>query len=340
MVKGLKPMDTMIKHRSPVDTALDFDLLHEFEQGLDPLEPESSTIPCRILGYGEISTVFEIQVEACRGYAFKRMSVFETEPELDKYLQIYIEYNRLLEEEIPIRLPRHGYACLPGSGGRPIFYIIQEKVASNSIGSQAIHLLSYDDSLQLFQLVLRELNKLWAYNSREDSIQIAIDGQISNWAISGFDFDQPGISKDSSLLYLDTSTPLFQINGVEQLDPELFLRSGPSFMAWIIRRFFLDDVMTRYYDPRKIIVDLIGNLYKEGKPDLIPELITTANDFFTSEAELSDLEPILESEIQAYYREDSVIWTLYAAMRRMDRFLHQYILRKDYPYILPGKVNR
>ena len=333
-------MDTRINHKNPADTTLDFELLHEFEHGLDPLDPENSAIPCRILGFGEISTVFEIQVDACRGYAFKRMSVFETQSELDQYLENYLEYNRLLEEEIPIRLPSHGYACLPGPGGRPIFYIIQKKLASNSIGSQAIHLLSDDDSLRLFQLVLAELNKLWSFNNREDRIQVAIDGQISNWAIHGFDFNKGGIDMNSTLLYLDTSTPLFQVDGVEQLDPELFLRSGPSFMAWIIRRFFLDDVMTRYYDPRKIIVDLIGNLYKEGKPELIPDMIAAANNFIDSEAELSDLEPILESEIQAYYREDSVIWTLYAAMRRMDRVLHQYILRKDYPYILPGKVKR
>ncbi len=333
-------MDTRINYKNPADTKLDFELLHEFEQGLDPLDPENSAIPCRILGFGEISTVFEIQIEACRGYAFKRMSVFETQSELDQYLENYLEYNRLLEEEIPIRLPSHGYACVPGPGGRPIFYIIQKKVASNSIGSQAIHLLSDDDSLRLFQIVLCELNKLWSYNRREKHIQVAIDGQISNWAISGFDYTKGGIGNQTNLIYLDTSTPQFQVNGVEQLDPELFLRSGPSFMAWIIRKFFLDDVMTRYYDPRKIIVDLIGNLYKEGKPELIPDMLAAANDFIDAEAELSDLEPILESEIQAYYREDSVIWTLYAAMRRMDRFLHQNILRKEYPYILPGKVNR
>ncbi len=333
-------MDTRIRYKIPTDTSVDMDILHAFEQGLDTLEPQNSAIPCRILGFGEISTVFEIQVEACRGFAFKRMSVFETQAELDQYLVNYLEYNRLLEEEIPIRLPRHGYACLPGAGGRPIFYIIQEKVTSNSIGSRAIHLLTEDDSLSLFQLVLCELNKLWAFNALKGKIQLAIDGQISNWAIPGFDFKQPGIDRLTHLFYLDTSTPLYKIDGVEQLDPELFLRSGPSFMAWIIRRFFLADVMSRYYDPRKIIIDLIGNMYKDGKPELIPSMVAAANDFFVDEAERLDLAPIEEKEIQAYYREDAVIWTLYAAMRRMDRFLHRSILRKEYPYILPGKVKR
>ncbi len=333
-------MDTWIQFKCPANDPVDIQLLQEFEKGLDTLNPENSAIPCRVLGFGEISTVFEIQVDAARGFAFKRMSVFETRSELDRYLENYLEYNRLLEEEIKIRLPGHGYACLPGLAGRPIFYIIQKKVASNSIGSRAIHLLSAEDARELFRLVLGELNKLWLFNHQAGDIQIAIDGQISNWAISDFNSKSPGIERRAKLLYLDTSTPLYQVNQEEQLDPELFLRSGPSFMAWIIRRFFLDEVMTRYYDPRQIIIDLIGNLYKEGKPDLIPGMVQAANEFITGEAEHLNLEPILETEIQAYYREDAMIWTLYAAMRRLDRIIHRRVLRKTYPYILPGKVKR
>jgi hypothetical protein len=36
------------------------ELLHRFERGLDPQEPERSQIPATVLGYGEISTVFAI----------------------------------------------------------------------------------------------------------------------------------------------------------------------------------------------------------------------------------------------------------------------------------------
>jgi len=54
----------------------------EFERGLDSIHPERSAIPCRVLGYGEISTVFEIHAAAFDGLAFKRMSIFETPEEL------------------------------------------------------------------------------------------------------------------------------------------------------------------------------------------------------------------------------------------------------------------
>jgi hypothetical protein len=79
--------------------------LQEFERGLDPQHPQRGKIPARVLGYGEISTVFEIQTEALRGLAFKRLPLFSDEREVERYRIAFEEYNRLLEQEIGIRLP-------------------------------------------------------------------------------------------------------------------------------------------------------------------------------------------------------------------------------------------
>ena len=54
------------------DRPLDLTLLAEFEQGLNVRRPEESRIPARVLGYGEISTVLEIQSAPAEGLAFKR----------------------------------------------------------------------------------------------------------------------------------------------------------------------------------------------------------------------------------------------------------------------------
>lgn len=53
---------------------INVDLLKEFETGLDPSHPESSKIPAKVLGYGEISTVFAIKGEP--KLACKRMPIF------------------------------------------------------------------------------------------------------------------------------------------------------------------------------------------------------------------------------------------------------------------------
>jgi len=110
-------------------------------------------------------------------------------------------------------------------------------------------------------------------------------------------------------------------------------------LVWIIRLLFLEDVMTRYYDLRKVVVDLIANFYKEQRPDLIPALVDTVNEFFFAEIREGEFEPLTEKEIKAYYREDAWIWRLYLAFRKIDRLLHR-LLGKDYPYILPRKIER
>lgn len=73
---------TDISFRNPNGFDVDFNLLQEFEAKLDSQNPENCKIPCRVLGYGEISTVFEIRVGSMQGLAFKRMSIFEATEEL------------------------------------------------------------------------------------------------------------------------------------------------------------------------------------------------------------------------------------------------------------------
>ena len=319
---------------------VDLDLLREFERQLDPQHPERSPIPARILGYGEISTVFEIQAEGLRGMAFKRLPLFNDLQEVDQYCATFEEYHRLLEQDIGIRLPPHRYAVFLNAAGRPIFYIVQKQLPSASIGNHALHVLPRDDLMLLVKRVLRELRKVWDYGRRQARVQLAMDGQISNWSIEGFDPQHPRVDATQTLLYVDTSTPLLRLNGVEQLDTELFLRSAPSFLVWILRLAFLKDVVNRYYDFHLVAVDLAANFYKEQRPDLIPDVISTINAFFATEAADLGVKPIDEQEVRSYYREDALIWSLYLAMRQADRFIRRRLLRREYPYILPEKIKR
>lgn len=315
-------------------------LLREFEHGLDPLNPGKSKIPCHVLGYGEISTVFEILADGLRDLAFKRMCIFQTLEELQTYLATYVEYNHRLENVIGLHLPAHGYAAFVCDSGRPVFYIIQKKLTPNSISSNALHHLLLPESVALFQAILRELDKVWEYNRAHPDTQVGIDGQISNWAIAGFDPSQTSLGEDITLYYLDTSTPLCYQDGIEQLDPELFLRSAPPYLVWILRLLFVKDVMTRYYDARKVIIDLIANFYKEQKPELIPDMVASANYFIAHQGADLGLQPINKKVVQDYYREDEAIWSMYLSMRRFDRFMRKQVLHRDYPYILPGKIKR
>lgn len=321
------------------DLTIDAARLRDFEWGLDPQHPEASRIPARILGYGEISTVFEIQADGLRGVAFKRMPIFYTGEEMERYQVIYEEYNRLLSQEIGLRLPRYGAIAFK-EAGFPVFYILQQQFPYLSIANRAMHLLPPAEVMLLVRSVLRELRKVWEFNQRQSRVQVAIDGQISNWAIEGFDPEHPHMADPVPLVYLDTSTPLYRLEGVEQLDPELFLRSAPSFLVWILRLLYLKDVVNRYYDLRLVTIDLIANFYKEQCANLVPAAIAVANEFFAGEAANFQVKPIIEKEVRSYYQEDATIWRLYLGMRKVDRFLRTKIMHTGYPYILPEKIER
>lgn len=324
-----------------MEKIIDIQLLNDFEKGLDPRHPERSKIPARIIGYGEMSTIFEINLRSLDNYAFKRMPIFRSTEEIDYYEILYREYNRLINDDIDIRIPESTSIRVIPHEGNMVLYIVQRKLPAQSICDRVIKVLDDNSIGELVVLILREMKKIFEFNASGGNITIGFDGQISNWAIKDYDGSvPPRIDEDTQFYYIDTSTPLMSEKGVEKLNPDLFLRSAPSFMVWLIKWFFLEGVMTRYYDFHLVAVDLIANFYKEQRADLIPSLIERTNRFFEEEARELDTAPIIQKEVLSYYREDALIWSLYLNLRKLDRFIHSKILRKPYVYILPGRIKR
>jgi hypothetical protein len=330
----MSTLGSFLDHRSPPGFKPDYDALLAFENGLNLDAPERSTRPFRVLGYGEISTVFEIQDPGLAGLACKRLSIFEQRNEYDRYAATYDAYNQRLEAA-GLRLPAHGHCALVNARGRLIFYIVQALLPRESFGPRLIARLEGEARLEFFRLILQQIWGVWTHNRRQAGCDLGLDGQLSNWALAG-----EAVTAGQPLLYLDTSTPFMRLDGVEQLDPELFLRTAPSYVAWLLRQLFLKQVMDRYYDFRKVVLDLVANLHKEDLAALIPESIAAANAFFAHEAAGLDAAPLTQAEVDAYYREDARIWSLYLSGRYLDRYIRRRVLRREYPYLLPGRVRR
>lgn len=323
------------------DWQVDSDFLHQFENGLNPRFPAKSKIPVTVLGYGEISTVLQVDTDRTRHLAFKRMPMFKSAEEVERYLSLYQDSIRVLRDRIGLHVvPDQTISMRSERDDRFIIYIIQKKLAQESIANHLVRKLPAEDVRRLFATVLLEIKKVFDFNkAHKGEIEVGFDGQISNWAVRNWSGDGRTLSDEIELIYFDTSSPLLRKNGVEQLDPELFLRSAPSFMVWIIRLLFLQDVMTRYYDFRQVLIDLIANFYKEQRGELIPVLVETVNDVLAEEIKTGRLTPIAVEEVKAYYREDAWIWRIYLSARKIDRFLHR-LVGKHYPYILPEKIRR
>ncbi len=304
---------------------LDTDLLKRFESGLDTSRPEDSPVPARIIGYGEISTIFTIEGQP--GVAFKRMPLFNTFREADRYREKYIQYCQLVVDA-GIHLPDHGTAVIEIPGKPVTLFIGQKLYPKNRLAHYLIQELPPNETDALLAGIVTAIRSVQAYNERTAEMEIAVDGQLSNWVLQ----DEP---EGGALIFIDTSTPLYRLNGVEQLDAELLLQSAPSYLRWILRLFFLDDVLNRYYSSRQVCIDLAANLCKEQRPDLIPAALACIN-------RIMDFEqgPVTLKEVTSYYREDRIIWTLFMAFRKIDRWIKTALLRRTYPFILPGKILR
>jgi len=293
--------------------------IQTFEEGLNPQYPEKSKIPAHIVGYGEISSIFK--VKPYDDWVFKRLPLFYNEKEATLYVEKYQTYTTHLKEA-GLQLPNDDAFVVKSA--KVVLYLAQRALNKTDLCQNKLQSLSIKEALKMIHNIFIEIKKIADFNKNNKEIDLSIDGQVSNWALVGKD-----------LLYFDTSTPLYKIDGVEQMNPELLLNSTPRALRWLIRKFFLQEVMDRYYDIRLIYIDLIANLYKEKKNELIDESIEKANTLLEQNES-----QITRKEVDKYYKDDKFIWQLFLALRRLDRWFSNTIFRKKYEFILPGKIER
>ncbi len=305
---------------------IDENQLAEFESGLNPQQLELSAIPATLIGFGEISAIFQIGEHS--DTAYKRLPLFTDRSSAQIYISKYNEYCKLLVNA-GLNLPPDQTIIITVPQRPVVLYIAQKQLPANRFAHRLIHRMATGEIQELFEMIIADIAKVWSYNaSAMPDRELALDGQLSNWVWTDS-------GSDKTLFYIDTSTPLFRKNGQEQMDPELFLKSAPFFLRWIIRLFFLNDVMNRYYDRRQVYIDLAANLYKEQRPDLIEPILASINGHLTESDESISLK-----KVEKYYREDKLIWALFLAFRRIDRWLTTRVLRRRYEFILPGKIKR
>lgn len=304
-----------------MDKKITIEVLTKFENELDPQAPENSKISARIIGYGEISSIFKII--GYPGWIYKRLPLFTKKDQAVDYASKYETYIDFLKKA-GISLPDDFFKIVEGHSNI-VLYLAQHEIKKENLCQNSLHTQTDNENLKMLQNIFLEIKKVYQFNKKHKvNTELSIDGQVSNWAIV-----------NEKLLYFDTSTPLFKLDGVEQMNPDLILSSTPKFLIWMIKMFFLQDVMNRYYDIRLVYLDLIANLYKEQKIKLIDSALAKANDILPNR-----IEKISKKEVDKYYKEDKFIWQLFLGLRRFDRWITIKILKNRYEFILPGKIKR
>ncbi|MEA3487011.1 MAG: DUF6206 family protein, partial [Thermodesulfobacteriota bacterium] len=144
-----------------IEKTINIQLLNDFEKGLDPQYPERSKIPATIIGYGEMSTIFEINLPSLDNYAFKRMPIFRSTEEIDHYEILYREYNRLINDDINVRIPESTSVRVVPNEGNMVLYIVQRKLPAQSICDRVIKDLDDNSIGELVVLILQEMKKVF-----------------------------------------------------------------------------------------------------------------------------------------------------------------------------------
>lgn len=310
----------------------DVQLLKDFENQLDTSNPTGSSIQVKIIGYGEMSAIFLF--DKMPELAVKRMPPFYNSQEISLYKSNINKYCRFLREKFNINTAPYYFVEIVNRYSEHILYIVQNRLDADSIGNNFIQDCSNEKLAIVLKAVLDKMILIWQWNRENKDMIFGLDGQISNWS---FNFDT---DNNIDPVYFDYTTPFIRKNGVELLDPEMFLKSCPSFLVWIVRWRFLQEVLDRYYDLRLVLIDLIANFHKEAQASKIPFALEVINRYMDQNASDLKMQPITKLEVDKYYKDDAFIWKLFLSLRRLDCFIKTKIFRGKYDFILPGKIDR
>jgi hypothetical protein len=262
-----------------------------------------------ILGYGEISIVVRWGDNAC-----KRLPIFASAAAFDAYRRCLEDYVAALGVAGVGPLVTH-VETVPLTDGALAAYCVQPALRPEELLPCRFAADPPDEVDRLFDLVLDRVRAAV-------SPRLGLDGQLSNWALH-----------EGELTYLDVSTPLMRdAAGRELLDVELFLASLPWAVRGLVRRTMLRSILDKYYEPRGVVLDLLGNLHKERLGRLVPRLVERAN---------ARVRPaITEEEVRRYYASDARTWALMQGLRRADRAWQRWVRGRVYPFLLPGRIER
>jgi len=261
-----------------------------------------------ILGYGEISTV--LRAEGLDGpVAAKRLPAMTGE-QLSEYKEILAQYLDDLRargvrpvDSAVFSVGTDPYTPYCVQPLQPLLLVDELRTADTETIDRRVQ--------QLVEIVVGAVDG-W----------LGLDGQISNWAVDG-----------DELLYIDVTTPLLRdAAGKDELDTDLFIASLPWALRGSVRRFLLDEILSHYYDPRAVLLDMAGNLAKERLAQVLEPLLRAANRVVAP--------PITTDEAMKYYRTDARMWELLQRLRQADRWWQKTARRRTYPFLLPGEIER
>ena len=293
--------------------ALSTDELGELEAAVRHALVTYDDSALEVVGYGEITTVVEWTAGG-EPVACKRLPGLADEAAFESYkdgVERYIAQLSTTGVEVPDTVVQHASAA----DGTVTAYCVQTVLPSSSLVPRVMHERGHDEATSVFEAIVASVEATV-------TDRVGLDAQLSNWAWH-----------DGRLRYFDISTPFLRDeHGREAFDVELHIASVPWALRGLVRAFFLDTILDKYYTNRGALLDLLGNRIKERLGGLLPAFVEVANRVVSP--------PFTVAEIEKYYRCDARLWALLQALRRADRWWQHSVRRRPYPFLLPRDLPR
>lgn len=294
------------------DEGLPHDALLQLEATIGDAFATGDESQLQVLGYGEISSVVAWEAHGQR-YACKRLPPFRDARDAERYRQTFDAYVTALRAR-GLALAESVLQTITRDDGSVVLWCAQPVLSAGTLLPAYLKRCNRAEAIAAFRQLADRV--VGCVDGR-----LGLDGQVSNWALA-----------DARLIYFDVTTPLMRDErGREQLDVRLFMASLP----WVVRglgRFVLKPVVNKYYEQRGVLLDVVGNLYKERLTSLLPEFIHRANAYVAP--------PLTTDEVETYYARDARVWAGLQRLRRIDRFWQRKVRRRPYPFLLPGDISR
>ena len=257
-----------------------------------------------VLGYGEVSVALGWPIDQPRSVC-KRTPPF-SDAQFASYRDLITEYiagvgarGLAVVDTTVVPLSR---------GDQVISYLVQPMLDSASLGHNVLRAAEPDPDHPFLVALAKALDVV--------SPDLSIDAQVTNFSWDG-----------TQLTLVDVGTPfLWDKTGKFRFDMKPFAQMLPApTRALAIRE--LTKLVTRWNDPRRVGIDIVANLYREGIPEWVDATVVALN-------RQLDGDPITAEEAREFYDEDVKIWPLLKRLQAAERWWQTSVRRRPYDWFI------
>lgn len=258
-----------------------------------------------VLGYGEVSVALGWPIDSPQ-FVCKRTPPFTTDE--------FAEYNQLVTDYIA-NIEAGGLAVADttivplGRGDLTIAYLVQPKLDAESLGANILR-SAEPDPVHPFVVAVAESLEIV-------SPTLSIDAQFTNFSWDG-----------SNLTLVDIGTPfIWNESGEMKLDMIPFARMLPAPTRRLAVRE-MTKLVDRWNDPRRVGLDIVANLYREGLTEWVEPTLLALNKSLGHGAKLT------AEEARSFYEEDAKTWPMLKRLQAAERWWRTSIRRRPYDWFI------